>query len=35
MDNEPMLLCPVCRIAVPDRIFFVHSAECQKKKAKD
>jgi hypothetical protein len=27
-----MVLCPSCRTAVPDKIYYGHSKECQAKK---
>lgn len=32
--NEPTILCPVCRIAVPDRLYYQHAREHQRGRAR-
>jgi hypothetical protein len=33
-DRIPMVLCPTCRIAVPDKDYFAHSKKHQAKDTK-
>ena len=30
MQPEPMVLCPVCRVAIPDREYYAHARTHQK-----
>lgn len=31
--NERSILCPVCRVAVPDRVYYQHARDHQKGRA--